>query len=39
VLLVAEADASFPAADLAEVRAFLSDPIGWSAAHGGRAAP
>jgi orotate phosphoribosyltransferase len=39
VLAVAEADAAFPPADLAEVRAFLADPVGWSAAHGGRGAP
>ncbi|MCU0837984.1 MAG: orotate phosphoribosyltransferase [Rhodospirillales bacterium] len=39
VLAAAEAAAAFPAAELAEVRAFLADPVSWSAAHGGRAAP
>lgn len=39
VLAVAEAMAAFPPDELAEVRAFLSDPVAWSAAHGGRAAP
>lgn len=38
VLRAAEAAQAFPAPVLAEVRAFLEDPIAWSAAHGGRAA-
>jgi len=36
ILREAEAGEHFPAADLAEVRAFLGDPVRWSAAHGGR---
>lgn len=38
VLREAEAAQAFPAPVLAEVRAFLENPIAWSAAHGGRAA-
>jgi orotate phosphoribosyltransferase len=38
VLREAEAAQAFPAPVLAEVRAFLEDPVAWSAAHGGRAA-
>lgn len=38
VLREAEATQAFPAPMLAEVRAFLENPIAWSAAHGGRAA-
>lgn len=38
VLREAEATQAFPASMLAEVRAFLENPIAWSAAHGGRAA-
>ena len=37
VLREAEAAQAFPAPVLAEVRAFLEDPVAWSAAHGGRA--
>lgn len=36
VLAEAEAVGTYAASDLAEVRAFLSDPVAWSAAHGGR---
>jgi orotate phosphoribosyltransferase len=35
VLAAAEADGLFKAAVIAEVRSFLADPAGWSAAHGG----
>ena len=35
VLELAEQGRHFAAADLAEVRKFLEDPAGWSAAHGG----
>ncbi len=35
-LAVAEARGYLPPEDLAEVRAFLEDPEGWSAAHGGK---
>lgn len=38
VLREAEATRAFPAPTLTEVRAFLENPIAWSAAHGGRAA-
>ncbi|MFZ1414077.1 MAG: orotate phosphoribosyltransferase [Defluviicoccus sp.] len=38
VLREAEAAQAFPVPVLVEVRAFLEDPIAWSAAHGGRAA-
>lgn len=38
VLGAAEAMDAFPPSDLAEVRQFLDDPVGWSAAHDGRAA-
>lgn len=37
VLEQAEKGQYFSADDIAEVRDFLSDPTGWSAAHGGRA--
>jgi orotate phosphoribosyltransferase len=37
VIEAAEASAYAPAEDLAEVRRFLTDPVGWSAKHGGRA--
>ncbi|WP_147163833.1 orotate phosphoribosyltransferase [Pararhodospirillum oryzae] len=36
VLMVAEETRAFPAESIAGVRAFLSDPVGWSKAHGGR---
>jgi orotate phosphoribosyltransferase len=36
VLREAEAGKLFPPEDLAQVRAFLENPVGWSAAHGGR---
>ena len=36
VLAEAEAGRDFPETTLAGVREFLADPIGWSAAHGGR---
>ena len=36
VLAAAERGGYFSAGDIAGVRAFLEDPIGWSAAHGGR---
>jgi orotate phosphoribosyltransferase len=36
VLHEAEAEGSLPAEALADVRAFLADPVAWSAAHGGR---
>jgi orotate phosphoribosyltransferase len=36
ILREAEAGRHFPPEDLAQVRAFLGDPVGWSAAHGGR---
>ena len=36
VLAEAEAGQDFPESTLAGVREFLADPIGWSAAHGGR---
>jgi orotate phosphoribosyltransferase len=39
VLDAAEAERAFSPQDLAAVRAFLEDPIGWSAAHGGRGTP
>ena len=39
ILREAEAGEHFPAPDLAAVRAFLGDPVGWSAAHGGRDTP
>jgi orotate phosphoribosyltransferase len=32
----AEAGRHFPPESIAEVRKFLTDPVGWSAAHGGR---
>jgi orotate phosphoribosyltransferase len=35
VLDVAEEDGKLPAADIAEVRKFLADPVSWSIAHGG----
>ncbi|MFD2264384.1 orotate phosphoribosyltransferase [Lacibacterium aquatile] len=35
VLDVAEKDGRLPAADIAEVRKFLADPVSWSVAHGG----
>ncbi len=35
VLAVARADGGFDAGRLAEVEAFLDDPVGWSVAHGG----
>ena len=38
VLAEAEAGADFPADVIADVREFLADPIGWSAARGGRGA-
>lgn len=37
ILAVADADGPFNAADLAEIRAFLHDPLDWSARHGGAA--
>lgn len=36
VLAAAERGGYFSAADIAGVREFLEDPVGWSAAHGGR---
>lgn len=36
VLDEAERGQDFSASDIAGVRAFLDDPVGWSAAHGGR---
>jgi orotate phosphoribosyltransferase len=36
VLTAAERGGYFSPADIAGVRAFLKDPVGWSAAHGGR---
>jgi orotate phosphoribosyltransferase len=39
VLPEAEARAALPADDLAELRRYLADPFGWSAARGGLAAP
>lgn len=39
VLPEAEARAALPAEDLAELRRYLGDPFGWSAARGGLAAP
>jgi orotate phosphoribosyltransferase len=36
VLAEAERGRDFPGPALAEVRAFLDDPVAWSAAHGGR---
>lgn len=39
VLPVAEERATLPADDLAELRRYLADPFGWSAARGGLAAP
>jgi orotate phosphoribosyltransferase len=39
VLPEAEARKALPAESLAELRAYLSDPFGWSAARGGLAAP
>ncbi|MBB4284639.1 orotate phosphoribosyltransferase [Roseospira goensis] len=38
VLEEAERQGAFPAAAIEGVRAFLHDPVGWSAAHGGRGA-
>src|SRR5690606_11433229 len=38
VLAVAESGNYFPAPAIAGVRAFLTDPVGWSVAHGGRGA-
>lgn len=38
VLAAAEAHGTYDSAELAEVRRFLTDPIRWSADHGGRAA-
>ena len=38
VLAVGQADA-LPAADHAELERFVADPVGWSAAHGGRTTP
>lgn len=38
VIAAAEARGGHTAEDLAEVRRFLADPVGWSAAHGGRSA-
>ena len=39
VLPEAEAQGDLPATALAALRAWLADPFGWSAAHGGLAAP
>jgi orotate phosphoribosyltransferase len=39
VLPLAEARATLPADAVAELRRYLADPVGWSAAHGGLAAP
>ena len=39
VLAVAEAGERLPAAVLDAARAFLADPAGWSARHGGEDAP
>lgn len=39
VLKVAEEKRTFPAQATREIRAFLEDPQGWSAAHGGTTAP
>jgi orotate phosphoribosyltransferase len=39
VLPAAEDRGALPPAALAELRAYLADPFGWSAAHGGLAAP
>ncbi|MGF1640086.1 MAG: orotate phosphoribosyltransferase [Rhodospirillales bacterium] len=39
VVAAAEAGGHFPADSIAEVRRFLADPVGWSAAHGGRDRP
>jgi len=36
VLAVAEQEKAFPADAIEGVRAFLNDPVGWSAAHGGK---
>ena len=36
VLAAAEKNQSFPAASIAEVRAFLDNPPAWSSSHGGR---
>lgn len=38
VIAEAEKSGAVPAAALAAARAFLADPVAWSAAHGGRAA-
>jgi orotate phosphoribosyltransferase len=38
VLAVGQADA-LPAGDHAELERFVADPVGWSAAHGGRTTP
>ncbi|ABC23307.1 orotate phosphoribosyltransferase [Rhodospirillum rubrum] len=38
VLAVAERTAAFPEDSIEGVRAFLADPVGWSAAHGGKGA-
>jgi orotate phosphoribosyltransferase len=38
VLTAAERGGYFSAADIAGVREFLKDPVGWSAKHGGRSA-
>jgi Orotate phosphoribosyltransferase len=38
VIAAAEARGQHPPESLAEVRRFLADPVGWSAAHGGRSA-
>lgn len=39
VLPVAEARGTLPEGQLAELRRYLADPVAWSAAHGGLAAP
>jgi orotate phosphoribosyltransferase len=39
VLPVAAARGALPAAQLEELRRYLADPVAWSAAHGGLAAP
>lgn len=39
VVREAESRGALPAADLAELRRYLADPVAWSAAHGGIAAP
>ena len=39
VVQAAEARGAMPAGDLAELRRYLADPVAWSSAHGGIAAP